>query len=62
MTSHNWTGLLVEPKADQFQNLVEKRRKAWLLPQCFSTKTTPEVLEFDWHDGGEKTFKLIPVL
>ncbi len=36
---HNWTGLLVEPNPEAFKNLTEKNRKAWLLPQCFSTKT-----------------------
>ena len=44
---HNWSGLLVEPNPDAFQNLTEKRRKAWTLPHCFSTKTTPEAVEFD---------------
>ena len=44
---HDWSGLLVEPNPDAFQNLTEKQRKAWTLPHCFSTKTTPEVIEFD---------------
>ena len=39
--------MLVEPNPEAFRNLTEKQRKAWLLPQCFSTKTTPEVVEFD---------------
>ena len=39
--------MLVEPNPEAFKNLTERRRKAWLLPQCFSTKTTPEVVEFD---------------
>ena len=39
---HDWSGLLVEPNPDAFRSLSEKQRKAWLLPQCFSTKTTPE--------------------
>ena len=44
---YNWTGLLVEPNPEAFQSMKETHRKAWLLPQCFSTKTTPEVVEFD---------------
>ena len=44
---HDWSGLLVEPNPDAFKNLTEKQRKAWTLPHCFSTKTTPEVIEFD---------------
>ena len=43
---HNWTGLLVEPNPEAFKMLKEKHRNAWLLPQCFSTKTKPEVVEF----------------
>ena len=43
---HNWTGLLVEPNPEAFKSLKEKQRKAWLLPRCFSTKTRPEVVEF----------------
>ena len=39
--------MLVEPNPEAFKNLTEKNRKAWTLPQCFSTKTTPEVVEFD---------------
>ena len=44
---HDWSGLLVEPNPEAFHNLTEKQRKAWTLPHCFSTKTTPEVVEFD---------------
>ena len=44
---HNWTGLLAEPNPYAFESLRQNHRKAWLLPHCFSTKTTPEVVEFD---------------
>ncbi|TRY79387.1 hypothetical protein TCAL_16065 [Tigriopus californicus] len=44
---HQWSGLLVEPNPEPFASLREKHRKAWLFPHCFSTKTTPEVVEFD---------------
>lgn len=44
---HQWSGLLVEPNPEPFANLKSKNRRAWLLPHCFSTKTTPEVVEFD---------------
>ena len=51
---HNWTGLLVEPNSVAFSKLRERHRKAWLLPHCFSTKTTPEVIEFNLAGtGGE---------
>ncbi|TRY79994.1 hypothetical protein TCAL_12102 [Tigriopus californicus] len=44
---HQWSGLLVEPNPEPFAKLKTKNRRAWLLPNCFSTKTTPEVVEFD---------------
>lgn len=44
---HGWSGLLVEPNPEPFDSLRQKHRKAWLFPHCFSTKTTPEVVEFD---------------
>eukprot|EP00095_Tigriopus_kingsejongensis_P007423 maker-scaffold955_size76929-snap-gene-0.16 protein:Tk07423 transcript:maker-scaffold955_size76929-snap-gene-0.16-mRNA-1 annotation:"protein star-like" len=44
---HQWTGLLIEPNPDAFSVLKTKNRRAWLLQSCFSTKTTPEIVEFD---------------
>ena len=49
---HKWTGLLVEPNPHAFSKLKERQRRAWLLPQCLSTKTTPEVVEF--HTSGRQ--------
>ena len=42
----NWTGLLVEPLPF---NLAEKNRKAFISPVCLSTKTRPEIVNFDLH-------------
>ena len=44
---HNWTGLLVEPDPENFEKLVGNHRRATLLPHCFSTKATPEVVEYN---------------
>lgn len=44
---HQWTGLLVEPNPAVFKELRYKHRRAWTFPNCFSTKTTPETVEFD---------------
>ena len=45
-----WTGLLVEPNREYFEQLVQKNRKAWLFGFCLSTKRHPEVVLFD--NGG----------
>lgn len=44
---HGWRGLLVEPNPQLFVRLLKKHRKAWILPHCFSTKITPEVVKFN---------------
>lgn len=44
---HKWSGLLVEPNPYVYQDLVKKNRKAWTFPNCFSTKTKPEIVKFD---------------
>ena len=44
---NNWTGLLVEPNPDAIAQLLTKNRKAYIFPGCLSTKTTPEIVEFD---------------
>ena len=41
---------MAEPNPYNFERLRQKHRNAWLLPHCFSTKTTPEVVEFDADD------------
>ena len=51
---HNWTGLLVEPNPDFFQDLKKRNRNAWILPHCLSTKRQVEIVEFDasFYNGG----------
>ena len=58
---HNWTGLLAEPDPENFEKLVGNHRKATLLPHCFSTKSTPEVVEYNARGtNGEKTSRRMP--
>ena len=42
-----WTGLLVEPNPDAFEKMSVKKRRSHLFGNCLSTKTTPEVVDFD---------------
>ena len=42
----NWTGLLIEPLPF---DLMSKNRKAHIAPVCLSTKTIPEIANFDLH-------------
>ena len=44
---HNWSGLLVEPLPEAFDALRKRNRNAYLLPHCLSTKTTPEIVDFE---------------
>ena len=44
---HQWTGLLVEPHPLEFGNMLTKHRRAWHLGHCLSTKTHPEIVDFD---------------
>ena len=46
----SWTGLLVEPHPDSYQATVGRHRNAWTINCCFSTKTHPEVIDFDIAD------------
>ena len=41
-----WSGLLVEPNPDYHDALLSKRRNAWILPHCLSTRATPEIVDF----------------
>ena len=45
-----WQGLLVEPNPDSYESMVSRGRNAWTFPSCFSTKTTPETVQFDSAD------------
>jgi len=44
---HNWTGLLVEPNPDLYQDLITKNRRAISSQACFSTETKVNAVEFD---------------
>ena len=54
----NWTGLLVEPNPDVFEELLTKNRKSYAIKTCLSTK--PEVTEvsFDMADKFQKEVKI----
>ena len=45
-TKHNWTGLLVEPNPDWWNELKSKNRNAWVLPHCLSTQNKVELKDF----------------
>ena len=51
---HDWTGLLVEPNPDFFEDLKSRNRNAWILPHCLSTQRKVEIVEFDaaFYNGG----------
>jgi len=42
-----WDGLLVEAHPEAFARMKKRKRKAWKLGNCLSTKTTPEIVDFD---------------
>ncbi|QQP55623.1 Putative LOC100866265, partial [Caligus rogercresseyi] len=42
-----WTGLLVEPNPEFYASLSQRNRRAHRIPQCLSTKRTPEIVLFD---------------
>merc|ERR1719479_135584 len=46
----NWTGLLVEPNPDAFEELRYKNRKSHLIETCLSMK--PEVTEVEFDVAG----------
>ena len=37
----NWNGLLIEANQANFQNLLSRKRKSWMLPVCLSLKPYP---------------------
>ena len=45
-----WTGLLIEPNARYFSDLLLKHRNAWSFAHCLSTKKHPEVVLY--HNAG----------
>ena len=42
-----WKGVLIEANPIAFEQLVHKRRKAWAINTCLSTKRHPETIMFD---------------
>ena len=44
---YNWTGLLVEPNPDNYEELKRKNRKTFSIESCFSTKDRVESIDFD---------------
>ena len=42
-----WSGLLVEPNPMVYESMRSRHRNAWTLPSCLSTKTHPEIINFD---------------
>lgn len=40
--TRKWTGLLVEPEAQNFREMVWKRRKCWIANSCLSRTTHPK--------------------
>ena len=52
---HGWSGLLVEPLPGRFSELTSKKRKAWSVNTCLSTKTSPETVKFSLAETSETT-------
>ncbi len=42
-----WTGILVEANPDEYEKLLGKNRKCYSAGVCLSSKSRPEVVEFD---------------
>lgn len=53
-----WKGILIEPDQKSFNQLVTKRRHAWALPVCLSTKPFPtkvSCITYQHHCVNPKT-------
>lgn len=37
-----WQGILIEADPKNYQKLLEKNRRAWSVPACLSTSTSPK--------------------
>ena len=48
--NYNWTGLLIEPNPETFQELLTKNRKSYAMEACLSAK--PEVTEVSFDVAG----------
>ena len=45
--SLNWTGLLVEPNPDAFEELLTKNRKSYAIKTCLSMEREVTEVSFD---------------
>ena len=52
---HGWTGLLVEPVPEYFNQLLTKKRRAWAVQTCLSTQRTPETVKFSLAGTSKAT-------
>lgn len=41
-----WEGILIEADPENYKKVVEKHRKAWTVPACLSTSTSPQPVTF----------------
>ena len=60
---YKWTGLLVEPNPDFYQELIKIKRNVWILPHCLSTGKSVEIVDFDaslFNGGIIKHGKVLP--
>ena len=44
---YNWTGILIEPNPDLFEEIMTKNRKSFALETCLSTKKEVHRVDFD---------------
>ncbi|XP_059480704.1 uncharacterized protein LOC132199763 [Neocloeon triangulifer] len=42
----SWEGVLIDKDPDSVNKLLDKKRKAWIVPTCLSLKSTPEMVIF----------------
>ena len=44
---YNWTGILIEPNPDLYQEMLSKQRKSFCLETCLSTEKEVQKVDFD---------------
>ena len=44
---YNWTGILIEPNPDLYQEMLTKQRKSYCLETCLSTEKEVQKVDFD---------------
>ncbi|XP_046640360.1 protein Star-like [Daphnia pulicaria] len=52
-----WKGILIEANRELFKEVLAKRRHAWSLPVCLSTKPFPTKVQFDANDEAGKIYE-----